>query len=164
MIPFELGESIIVSLCKDKDLALEWRTHRGLKLLDHVVKVKYRWQRLHNFIRQQVCIDEMQFGFMLRRRTSSDPHRLQRNDRTMIRWMSGITPKDQVSSHDLPQRTQLDNLEKVLYTHRLRRNGHVKLIDGWLNKIRKLNPGGGCGRGRQHKTWSKVIRLDCLQC
>ena len=46
----------------------------------------------------------------------SDLRRLQRNDRAMIHWMYGVTSKDQdqVSSQDILERTQFDELAKVL--------------------------------------------------
>ena len=92
--------------------------------------------------------------------TSSDLHRLQRNDRPMVRWMCGVITLDQVSS--FLERMQLDDLEKVLPTRRLGWHGHVECIDGWLKNVQKLNPVGGCGCGRPKKTWSKVIHLDGL--
>ena len=70
--------------------------------------------------------------------TSSDLHRLHCNDRVMIRWMYGVTTKDQVSSQGLLQRMQLDDLAKVLRTHRPRWQGHVEWSDGLLKKVRKL--------------------------
>ena len=94
--------------------------------------------------------------------TSSDLHHLQRGDRAMICWMCGVTTKDQVSSQDLLERMQLDNLAKVLRTWWLRRHGHAERSDGWLKKVQKLNPTGGSGRGRPKKTWTEVIDMECL--
>ena len=48
--------------------------------------------------------------------TLSDLHLLQRNDQAMICWMCGVTTKDQVNSHDLLERMQLNNVAKVLRT------------------------------------------------
>ena len=92
--------------------------------------------------------------------TSSDLHRLQRNDRAMIRWMCGVITKDEVSSQDLLARMQLDDLTKVLRTRRLRWHGHVERSDGWLKKVQKLSPTGGRGPGRPKKTWTEVIDTD----
>ena len=44
--------------------------------------------------------------------TLSDLHHLQCNDWAMIRWMCRVTTKDQVSSEDLLERMQLDDLVK----------------------------------------------------
>ena len=75
----------------------------------------------------------------------SDLHRLQCNNRDMICWMCGVTTKDQVSSQDLLERMQLNDLAKVLHTCRLTWHGHVQCSDGWLKKAEKLNPKGGHG-------------------
>ena len=56
---------IIVSL---KGVALVWGNYRGLKFLDQLMKVLERVAE--NFLRQQVRIDDMQFGFMPRRITT----------------------------------------------------------------------------------------------
>ena len=60
--PTEWEESIIVSIYKGKDIALECGNYRGLKLLDQVMKVLERVAE--NFLSQQVRVDGMQFGFM----------------------------------------------------------------------------------------------------
>ena len=67
--------------------------------------------------------------------TSSDLHRLQPNDRAMIRWICGVTTIDQVSSQDLLERMQLDYTEKVIHSRRLRQHGHVEHSDGWMKKV-----------------------------
>ena len=60
---------IIVSLYKGKGVALVWGgIYQGLKLLDQVMKVLERVAE--NFLRQQVCIDDMKFGFMPGRSTT----------------------------------------------------------------------------------------------
>ena len=92
----------------------------------------------------------------------SDLHLLQRNDRAMIRWKCGVTTKNQVSSQDPMERMQLDDLAKVLRTHRHRWHGHVEQSDGWLKKVQKLNPRGGNGHGHPKKTWTEVINMDHL--
>ena len=58
--------------------------------------------------------------------TSSDLRRLQRNDQAMICWIYGVTTKDQISSQDLLEKMQLDDLAKVLRTRRLRWHDHVE--------------------------------------
>ena len=81
--------------------------------------------------------------------TPSDLHCLQRSDQEMIRWMYGVTTKDQVSFQELLEWMQLDNPEKVLHTRRLRWPVPVERSDGGLTKFNKLNPGG---RGHCHLT------------
>ena len=90
--------------------------------------------------------------------TPSDLHCLQCNNQTMIRRMCGVTTKNQVSWQDLLGRKQLDYL-KVLRPRRLRWHGHITRSDGWLKKVKKLNPVGSRGRGRPNKTWINVIRI-----
>ncbi len=94
--------------------------------------------------------------------TSSVLHRLQRNDRAMIRWMCGVTTKDQASSQDLLGRLQLDDIVKVLRTRRLRWHGHIERSNGWLRRVQDIDPGGGRSRGRPNKTWAEVVRADQL--
>ena len=65
----EWEESIIVSLYKGKGVALEWRNYWGLKLLDQVIKVLERMAE--NFLRQQMHINDMQFGHLPGRSTYS---------------------------------------------------------------------------------------------
>ena len=72
-IPTEWEESMISSLYKGKGVALERGNYRGLKLLDKVMKILKRVDE--NFLRQQMRIDDMQFGFMPRRSTTA-PHSL----------------------------------------------------------------------------------------
>ena len=67
-----------------------------------------------------------------------------------------------VSSQDLLEMMQLDDLEKVLCTRRLRWHGHVERSDGWLKKVQKFNPTGGHGRVHPKKTWTEVINMDRL--
>jgi hypothetical protein len=67
-IPSDWEQSFIVSLYKGKGAALERGNYRGLKLLDQVMKVYERIVESH--IRQQVSIDDMQFGFMPGRGTT----------------------------------------------------------------------------------------------
>ena len=76
--------------------------------------------------------------------------------------MCGVTTKDQVSEQDFLERMQLDDLVRVLHTHRLRRHGLVERNDGWLKKVQKLTPTGDCGRGRPKKTWAEVIDMSRL--
>ena len=61
--------------------------------------------------------------------TLSDLYRLQRNNRAMIRCIRGATTKDHINYQDLLGR-MLDDLAKVLHTHRLRWHGRVERSDG----------------------------------
>ena len=61
-IPKEWEESFIINVYKGKGDAMERGNYRGLKLLDHVLKVVERV--VEKIIREQVNINDMQFGFM----------------------------------------------------------------------------------------------------
>ena len=67
-IPNDWSESIIVNLFKGKGDALERGNYRGLKLLHQGKKMFERI--LENIIREQVNINEMQYGFMPGRGTT----------------------------------------------------------------------------------------------
>ena len=56
---------------------------------------------------------------------------------------------------------QLDDLERVPRTRRLRWHNHVERIDSWL-KSQETQSCRSRDRGRPKKTWLEVIRLDCL--
>ena len=89
-------------------------------------------------------------------------YRLQRNDQAMNRWMCGGTTKEQFSSQDLLEGMQIDDWTQVLRSRRLRWHDHVERSDGWLKKVRKLNPTGGSSRGCPKKIWTEMINNDCL--
>ncbi len=61
-VPIDWELSYIINCYKGKGDALERGNYRGLKLLDHVMKVTERV--LDRLIRDRVHIDDMQFGFM----------------------------------------------------------------------------------------------------
>ena len=61
-IPKQWEESFIINVYKGKGDAMERSNYRGLKLLEHSLKVIERV--VEKIIREQVKIDDMQFGFM----------------------------------------------------------------------------------------------------
>jgi hypothetical protein len=60
-IPTDWRKSWMVCVYKGKGDALECGSYRGIKLLDHVMKVFERV--LEERLRRKVSIDDMQFGF-----------------------------------------------------------------------------------------------------
>ena len=64
-IPNDWNKSYLINVYnnvyKDKGDALECGSYRGIKLLEHAMKVFERV--VENRLRQTLCIDEMQFGF-----------------------------------------------------------------------------------------------------
>ena len=61
-IPKDWNTSVIVNCFKNKGAAVERGNYRGLKLLEHAMKVFERV--LEQKIREKVEINDMQFGFM----------------------------------------------------------------------------------------------------
>ena len=61
-VPNEWNTSVIVNCFKNKGEAVERGNYRGLKLLEHAMKVFERV--IETKIREKVKIDDMQFGFM----------------------------------------------------------------------------------------------------
>src|SRR3954465_12643647 len=61
VVPADWRRSWMVNVYKGKGNALECSSYRGIKLLDHVLKV---WERVFEArLRKTVKIDDMQFGF-----------------------------------------------------------------------------------------------------
>jgi len=61
-IPEDWKSSMALPIYKGKWDPMECGSYRGIKLLEHAMKVVKRI--LKNRIRQQIYIDDMQFGFM----------------------------------------------------------------------------------------------------
>ena len=61
-VPKDWEESYIINLYKGKGDALVRGNYRGLKLLEHVMKILERVVEME--IRSSITIDDMQFGFM----------------------------------------------------------------------------------------------------
>ena len=67
-IPEDWKSSVVLPIHKGKDDPMESGSYRGIKLLDHAMKVVERI--FEHRIRQQIEIDDMQFGFMKGKGTS----------------------------------------------------------------------------------------------
>ena len=61
-MPEEWKTSVVVPIFKGKGDVMDCGAYRGVKLLEHAMKIVKR--ELENRIRELVMIDEMQFGFM----------------------------------------------------------------------------------------------------
>jgi len=61
-IPEDWKSSVVLPTYKGKGDPMECGSYRGIKLLEHVMKVVERI--FEHRIRQQIKIDDMQFGFM----------------------------------------------------------------------------------------------------
>ena len=94
----------------------------------------------------------------------SNLQRLQRNDRSMIRWICGTKPYDRTPSAELLLKLGIADITTVLRTHRLRWYGHVKRASTCINSITELPLPGKRNRGRPVKTWLSCINNDILEC
>ena len=93
--------------------------------------------------------------------TVADEKRLQRNDRSMIRWICGVKWDDHVSSQSLLSKLCIPSLTDLLRCHRLRWFGHVKRNTGVLQNILNLEVQVGTrGRGRPTKSWIECLKND----
>ena len=61
-IPEDWKSSVVLPIYKGKGDPMECGSYRGIKLLEHAMKVVERI--FEHRIRQQIVIDDMQFGFM----------------------------------------------------------------------------------------------------
>ena len=84
-------------------------------------------------------------------------NRLQRNDCAMIRWISNVKAKDEVSSDSLFTKLGIQDLDAV---RRLRWFGHVERSTGWILEVGKLNVVAQKRSGRPRKSWDEVIKND----
>ena len=93
---------------------------------------------------------------------TTDLHRLQRNDRAMIRWICKVKPEDTalVRSASLLTKLGLDGLEVVLREKRLRWFGDVQRAPGAIKSVTELVVEGRRGRGRPKMTWKETTRRD----
>ena len=93
--------------------------------------------------------------------TATDVARLQRSDRSMIRWICGVKWDDFVSSDSLLTKLGIHPLTDLLRCHRLRWYGHVQRDVGVLNDALNMEVQGGTrGRGRPKKTWMECVKND----
>ena len=91
-----------------------------------------------------------------------DIKRLERAERTIVRWMCGVTLKNRCKSEDLLSRLGIDSVEEVVRRRRLRWYGHVerKEKNDWVSACRYLEVEGSFGRGRRRMRWEQVIEKD----
>ena len=91
-----------------------------------------------------------------------DVRRLERTERTMVRWMCGVRLQDRCSSDQLLQRLSIEGVEEVMRRGRLRWLGHVERKDpkDWVSACRDIRVGGRVGKGRGRKTWNEVVEND----
>ena len=81
-------------------------------------------------------------------------------DRAMIRWICNVKAKDEVSSDSLLTKLDIQDLDVVLSTGRMRWFGHVERSTGWISEVRKLNVVAQKRSSRPRKSWDEVIKND----
>ena len=67
-IPEDWKSCVVLPIYKDKGDPMECGSYRGIKLLEHAMKVIEKI--FEHRIRQQIEIDDMQFGFMKGKETT----------------------------------------------------------------------------------------------
>ena len=87
---------------------------------------------------------------------------LERAERMMVRWMCGVSLKDQVRSVDLYSLLNVPCVADVVRHGRLRWFGHLerKNMYDWVSACRNVEVVGLKGRGRGRKTWWECVKHD----
>src|SRR5206468_9226848 len=92
----------------------------------------------------------------------SNLQQLERTERTMVRWMCGITMKDRERLRDLLDCLNITGVAERVRHGRLRWFGHVerKSMQDWVSRCRELSVEGVRGRGRGSKYWMECVGED----
>ena len=96
--------------------------------------------------------------------SAPDLQRLRRNDRSMIRWICGVKPHDEVSIDTLYAKLGIQEVTAALRTRRLRWFGHVVRATSCTNSVMSIAIPGSRGRGRPRKSWSECVKADVNAC
>ena len=97
--------------------------------------------------------------------TKPNLHRLQRNDRAMIRQICNVRPQDIVTtrSNELLVWLGIEDLDLILKERRLRWYGHVERSNGAVKTAFDKQVDGKCGPGRSKMTWKQLTERDCRE-
>ena len=95
--------------------------------------------------------------------TKKDMDRIQRTDRSMMRWMCGVRLSDRVRVISLLQKLNLPSIESLVRGSRLRWHGHVSRSSEWIKQITTMDVEGIVPRGRPKKSWRDVVNNDMIQ-
>ena len=89
--------------------------------------------------------------------------RLERAEKTMIRWMCGVTLRNGKSSEEIRNRLGIVSVSDLVHQRRLKWFGRVerKDADDWVSACRNMAVSGERGRGR--KTWKECVTDDMRQ-
>lgn len=92
--------------------------------------------------------------------TVSNIAKLQRNDRSMTRWICNIKLSDNISSSSILEKLGIADISLSISRNRLRWFGHVYRSTGSINDVMNLAIDGSRGRGRPKKTWADCVKAD----
>ena len=94
-----------------------------------------------------------------------DMQRLERTERSMVRWMCGVSLKNRKFSDELYGHLDIERVAEVVRRGRLRWFGHLqrKDKDDWVSSCRKFVAPGQRSKGRGRKTWDECVKHD-LKC
>ena len=97
---------------------------------------------------------------------ASELQRLRRNDRSMVRWICGVSANDDIPSDQLLEKLGLADITTVLRCGRLRWAGHVERAppNTGIGMVGNLAVPGKRGRGRPRKTWAECVKTDIRDC
>ena len=96
--------------------------------------------------------------------TAPDLQRLRRNDRSMIRWICGVKPYDEISIDLLCARLGIQEVTAALRSKRLRWYGHVVRSSSCIKSVTNMEVPCSKARGRPRKTWSDCVKVDMNAC
>ena len=87
---------------------------------------------------------------------------LERAENRMVRWMNGVSLKDRLTSKELQENLQIENITEVVRRARLRWFGHVerKNDEDWVKRTTLLEIEGSRPAGRPKKTWHETVKAD----
>ena len=86
-----------------------------------------------------------------------DLNRLQRNERSMLRWMLNFRLINHICSVEMYLKLQIPTLYSALTQGRLRWYGHTVRSQPWINRIKEYQVDGHTKPGRPIKRWDDVI-------
>ena len=86
--------------------------------------------------------------------------RLQRNDRSMIRWICGVKPKDRSPSSVFLTKLKIPGIRTLLQSRCFRWYGYVGRSSMCIKDVLELLLPGGRSRGRPAKIWLSCVEKD----
>jgi len=90
--------------------------------------------------------------------------RLRRNDRSMIRWICGVKPHDEISIDLLCARLGIQEVTAALCSKRLRWYGHVVRSSSCIKSVTNMEVPCSKAWGRPRPTWSDCVKADMNAC